>query len=95
MKTKLLALLAMATLVACGSKIEGTYKDKGGNIALKFKSNGTVEMTTMGITTELAYELEDKTLKLGKSSDGGRLLIKMLDDGSLDYAGMANLKKQK
>lgn len=89
MKTKLLALLAMATLVACGSKLDGTYK--GNHLTLTFKSNGTVQFDEM---YESKYEIEDKTVKFDAPS-GGKVLLKILEDGTLDLAGQDRLKKQK
>lgn len=91
--------LLVTLLAACGAKLDGTYANAEKNpiIELKFKSNGTViQKSFMGVETELKYEIEDKSVKLSTGDKASaKLILKLLDDGSIEYPMIGLLKKQK
>jgi outer membrane lipopolysaccharide assembly protein LptE/RlpB len=91
--------LLISVLAACGAKLDGTYatSEKDPIIELKFKSNGTViHKSFMGVETELKYEIEDKSVKLsGSDNAAGKLILKLRDDGSIEYPMLGLLRKKK
>jgi outer membrane lipopolysaccharide assembly protein LptE/RlpB len=97
MKFFTLGLLTLL-LAACGSKLDGIYADARTPpmYELKFKSNGTVIQSLMGMEAELKYEVEDKSVKLitGDNS-AGKLVLKLRDDGSIEHPMMGLLSKRK
>lgn len=89
---KLLLLTLFIFLSACGSRLSGTYKDATGITSLTFQSGSKVAMTTLGIETELDYSIEDDKVKIG--SDKSRLVLTILNDGSLQGPLGVTLTKQ-
>ena len=92
MKFITIPVLALSlVLTACGSKLEGSYgSDKPGTngVVLTLKSNGkAVYLGVAGIT----YEVDGKDVTL--HSPQGVLVLKVQDDGSLDFPYLGNLKK--
>lgn len=69
-------------LAACGQSISGTYWDKSGS-TLVFESGGKLYMKTWGITQELKYEVDGKTIKVILPG-GVNTILAMNNDGSLD-----------
>lgn len=59
-------LIATVFLAGCGSKLNGTYEgDSNAKFdRMTFKSNGKVDITDMGTTTECAYKVDGKSVKL-------------------------------
>lgn len=68
-------------LVACGQNLEGVYKDDLGVQKYEFQGNGTVYVSTMGVTREAAYEVEDKKVKITK--DGETTIYDLNEDGTI------------
>jgi len=68
-------------LAACGNKLEGVYKDDLGLQKYEFQGNGTVYVSTMGVTREAAYEVEDKKVKI--TSDGDTIIYDLNEDGTI------------
>lgn len=68
-------------LAACGQNLEGVYKDDLGLQKYEFQDNGTVYVSTMGVTREAAYEVEDKKVKITK--DGETTIYDLNEDGTI------------
>lgn len=88
------ALLAALLLAACGSGsgIDGTYT--AGLTSYTFESGGKVEVSTMGATVEMHYEVEDGKVKMGPK--GGPVQVMTIEkDGSLSLAGPVPIKLTK
>lgn len=68
-------------LAACGQNLNGVYKDDLGLQKYEFQGNGTVYVSTMGVTREAAYTVEDKKVKITK--DGDTLIYDLNDDGTI------------
>lgn len=75
----LLGLLGLLT--ACGNKLDGVYKDDLGLQKYEFQSDGTVYVSTMGVTREAAYVVEDKKVKITR--DGETTIYDLHEDGSI------------
>lgn len=86
-------LLALALIAsACSSGLSGTYADSTGITRYTFSSNGTVTLTAMGVESEMDYVVEDGKVKIG--SPQGRLIMTIMDDGSLEGPLGMKLTKQ-
>ena len=90
---KFLSLALVLLLLACGSKVDGTYADKAGLISYTFKSNGKVSQTSMGMTIEMNYEVEGDKIKL-MAAQGVSIVMTLKEDGSIE-GPLGNLTKQK
>lgn len=75
----MLGLLGLLT--ACGKNLDGVYKDDLGLQKYEFQDNGTVYVSTMGITRESTYVLEDKKVKI--TSDGETIIYDLNEDGTI------------
>jgi hypothetical protein len=69
-------------LVACGQNLEGVYKDDLSLQKYEFHRNGTVYVSTMGITREASYEVINKKVRITK--DGEVTLYGLNEDGTID-----------
>lgn len=69
-------------LAACGQNLEGNYKDDLGLQKYEFKGNGTVYVSTMGITREAAYKVEDKKVKI--TDESGTTIYDLNADGTIN-----------
>lgn len=75
-------LLGLAGLLAaCGPNLEGVYKDDLGLQKYEFQGNGTVYVSTMGVTREGVYEVEDNKVKITK--DGETIIYDLNEDGTI------------
>lgn len=81
---KLLApLLATVLLAACGgSGLDGTYSDPTGVASYTFEPGGKVEVSVMGATTEMHYEVDGQKVKIGPEG-GPAQVMTILKDGSI------------
>ena len=86
-KTILISMLTIA-LTACGGKLNGTYVNDQLEPVLTLKPNGKAIYMK---TTEMDYEVDGKEVKL--HSPQGTLILKMLDDGSIQFPFLGKLKK--
>ena len=68
-------------LAACGNNLEGVYKDDLGLQKYEFQGNGTVYVSTMGVTREAAYVVEDKKVKI--TADGDTIIYDLNEDGTI------------
>lgn len=71
----------VSLLAACGKNLEGVYKDDLGLQKYEFQDNGTVYVSTMGVTREASYLVEDKKVKI--TSDGDTLIYDLNEDGTI------------
>ena len=89
-RRRYLVALALAVLVVAscgGASLSGEYADDSGMFTYNFKPGGKVEMTTLGGTVEMHYELEDGKVKVGMA--GGPQQVFTIDkEGCLDGGGM-------
>ena len=76
-----LLVSSILALVACGSKLEGTYTDASGAIMLELKSGGKAELTFMGETGQCTYKVDGKSVML--NCRGDNTVFTIHDDGSL------------
>lgn len=89
-----LAVVCMAVaLTACGKSLNGKYKDQLGIQTYEFKSDGKVYMSTMGITQEAKYTLEDGKVKI-QQADGGNIIFDLKEDGTIAGPLGMELKKE-
>jgi outer membrane lipopolysaccharide assembly protein LptE/RlpB len=89
-----LAAICMAlALTACGKSLDGKYKDQLGIQTYEFKSDGKVYMSTMGITQEAKYSVEDGKVKIIQP-DGGNIIFDLKDDGTISGPLGMELKKE-
>lgn len=77
-----LALSITVLLSACGKNLEGTYKDNLGVQKYEFTSDGKVYISTMGLTSEATYKVEDKKVKITKGKDE-TVIYDLNEDGSI------------
>lgn len=75
-------LLCTMLLAGCGQKLEGIYKDDLGVQEYEFTSDGTVYISTIGMTSEGTYELEDNKVKITKGPNDV-VIYSMNKDGSI------------
>jgi hypothetical protein len=76
--------LALMSLVACGSSLDGTYADKSGSIKYTFDSDGTVQYEMMGMARmELKYEVDGDEIKIFSEGGGPALIMTIKEDGSI------------
>lgn len=75
------ALVLTGLLAACGKSLSGVYKDDLGLQKYEFQGNGTVYVSTMGITREATYVVEDNKVKI--TADGETLIYDLNQDGTI------------
>lgn len=68
-------------LAACGKNLEGIYKDDLGLQKYEFQGDGTVYVSTMGVTREAAYVVEDNKVKI--TSEGDTIIYDLNEDGTI------------
>lgn len=68
-------------LAACGKNLEGVYKDDLGLQKYEFQGDGTVYVSTMGVTREAAYVVEDNKVKI--TSEGDTIIYDLNEDGTI------------
>lgn len=68
-------------LVACGQNLDGVYKDDLGLQKYEFQDNGTVYVSTMGVTREATYVVEDRKVKI--TNDGETIIYDLNEDGTI------------
>lgn len=76
-----IAVGLVALLAACGQNLEGVYKDDLGLQKYEFQGNGTVYVSTMGVTREATYQVEDKKVKI--TQDGDTIIYDLNADGTI------------
>ncbi|HEX4880461.1 MAG TPA: hypothetical protein VFV39_11490 [Limnobacter sp.] len=77
----LLVLTGVLALAACGKGLNGVYKDELGIQKYEFQRDGTVYVSTMGVTKEATYLVEDGKVKI--SSDGDTTIYALNEDGTI------------
>lgn len=88
---KIILLPVVLLLVACGSKIDGTYVSKNGASSFTFQSNGKVVINNMGIKGEVPYEVDGDKIKIMAM---GGLVVTLNKDGSFDLPIVGAYTKQ-
>jgi hypothetical protein len=76
------AAATLASLVACGNSLSGTYGKKG-EVSFEFHSNGKVELDVIGPIQEATYVVEDGKVKITNGSHG-TMVLRIDDKGCLD-----------
>ncbi|KAF0187519.1 MAG: hypothetical protein FD168_2521 [Desulfobulbaceae bacterium] len=89
---KIIAVAIAVLLSACGSGLDGTYKDQMGVSSYTFKS-GKVIVSAMGMGSEMDYKVEDGKVKI--VSPQGTMVMNILKDGSIEGPMGIKLTKQK
>lgn len=91
------ALLATLLLAACSNGLSGTYQDPMGIASYTFGSGGKVEVSAMGSTVEMRYEVDGNKVKIGMSgnANGPTQVMTIQPDGSLSGPMGIRLTKQK
>jgi hypothetical protein len=93
-RTALLALLlATLLLAACGGGLNGTYTDSMGVASYTFKSGGKVEMSAMGASVEMPYEVDGNKVKI-KLPGGAAQVLTINPDGSIAGPGGIKLTRK-
>ncbi|HEX4843672.1 MAG TPA: hypothetical protein VFV57_08365 [Limnobacter sp.] len=77
----LLVLTSVLALAACSKGLDGVYKDELGIQKYEFQSDGTVYISTMGVTKESKYVVEDSKVKI--SSEGDTIIYDLNQDGTI------------
>ena len=77
---------ACVVLTACGSGIEGNFKDNAmGMQTYKFQKNGKVMVEGMGMQMEMKYEKDGKDIKIDvPQQPGAKMILKLVDDNTLE-----------
>lgn len=89
---KIVAVSIAVLLSACGSGLDGTYKDQMGVSSYTFKS-GKVTVFAMGVGSEMDYKVEDEKVKIILPQ--GTMVMNILKDGSIEGPMGIKLTKQK
>lgn len=94
-RTALLApLLASLLLAACGGGLSGTYTDPMGISSYTFEPGGKVEMSAMGASVEMPYEVDGNKVRI-KLPGGAAQVLTIKPDGSISGPGGVTLTKKK
>jgi hypothetical protein len=70
-------------MIACGSKLTGTYSAAGGAIILDLQSGGKATLTFTGETAPCTYTTSGSTVSLSCQGQAGNLALTVQSDGSL------------
>ncbi len=88
---KISAFALALLLAACGSKLDGTYKEASSGETMTFKGDKVI-ISTMGVKQETDYKVEDKQVKI--TSPMGILVMSINSDGSIEGPGGSTFRKQ-
>lgn len=92
---KIICIVLLAWLAACGQKLSGTYTDKYDIIEMTFTSGDKLRWGAMGMQTELEYTVEGKDIKVQNPQGGATLIFTLNEDGSISAMGSTLRKKEK
>jgi hypothetical protein len=70
-------------MIACGSKLTGTYSAAGGAITLELQSGGKASLSFAGETAPCTYTTSGNTVTLTCQGQAGNLALTVQSDGSL------------
>lgn len=87
-------IAATAVIGGCGSKMEGTYTNAGGNVTLDLKSGGKAAFTMMGESLPCTYKVKDNKVMLDCTPKGEKVDFMIHDDGSLAGPGFVGAMKK-
>jgi hypothetical protein len=87
-------IAAMAVIGGCGSKMEGTYTNAGGNVTLDLKSGGKATFTMMGESIPCGYKVSGDKVNLDCTPKGEKVDFMIHDDGSLTGPGFIGAMKK-
>lgn len=87
-------LAAACLLVACGKSLDGTYSGTMGSF--EFERDGKVTVEILGMERQLAYRIDGNKVLIGgaEGGDGGDMVLRIQDDGSLSGMGQTLIKKK-
>ncbi len=86
LRTVVLAAVMVCLICAisgCGSKIQGTYTESGGNYELVLKSGGKADLTVAHVTSQCTYTLNGSDITLTCEGYDDSMTLTAHDDGSL------------
>jgi hypothetical protein len=86
------AVALSLVVIACGSKVEGTYSNANGLAVLDLKSGGKATTTLMGESADCSYSVEDKQINLECEKD--KSVFKINSDGSLTGPGFIGIMRK-
>jgi hypothetical protein len=85
-------IAAALFLIGCQGGMSGTWSDTMGAMSYAFARNGSVELTVMGLETELTYQRDGRVITV--ISPQGKQVLTLTADGSLiGPQGMKLLRK--
>jgi hypothetical protein len=87
-------IVVIALIGGCGSKMEGTYTNTGGNVTLDLKSGGKAAFTMMGESVPCTYKVKDNKVMLDCTPKGEKVDFMVHDDGSLSGPGFIGAMKK-
>ena len=87
-------MLAVPLIGGCGSKMEGTYTNAGGNVTLDLKSGGKAAFTLMGESVPCTYKVNSSKVNLDCTPKGEKVDFMIHDDGSLTGPGFIGSMKK-
>ena len=80
---KLLAVVLLGALTACGQGLDGAYRDEMGVSRYVFESGGKVRVEIMGLTQESTYERDGAAVRVKLPQGEATLDLVINQDGSL------------
>ncbi len=86
-----LAILSLA-VVACGSKVTGTYSNATGLAMVELSSGGKATTTMMGQTSDCTYSVNGKQITL--DCNGDKSDYRLNEDGSLTGPGFIGVLRK-
>jgi hypothetical protein len=89
---KLIIVAISLALLACGqSNLEGIYVANIGGKEVNFLAFKNGKAGIFNVPSEMSYEIIGKDVKI--HGPMGPVILKINDDGSIDFPGIGNLKK--
>lgn len=79
----LVALLGVAAVQGCSSRVEGTYSDPTGAFVLQLKSGNSASFAFSGEAAPCTYQSSGGKVSLQCQGQAGPLVLTVQNDGSL------------
>lgn len=84
MKKLLTGIMCAVLLSACGSGLDGTFKDASGMASYKFEKGGKLTTEAMGVQMETKYELDGENIKIDVPNGGNaKMIMKLVDKNTI------------
>lgn len=96
---KLVVVLLIFFLSACGSGFDGIYTDPSGIFKHTFEPDGKLVLTVKGAQSEIlldeyTYKIENRKVVIPLPSEGKSMVWPILSDGSIEGPSKLLLKKE-